>query len=81
MDWLDLLAVQGTLKSLLQRFTHGGVYMSMDRFNWSHSSSPAVSTGDLYICANIVLTDMYGIEKMLLMNIFSEQEYRRRGSF
>ena len=29
--------------------------------NWSPSSSPAVSTSDLYICANIVLTDMYGI--------------------
>ena len=61
IDWLDLLAVQGTLRSL-QRFTHGGIYICQwYPFNWSPSTSPAVSTSDFYIGANIVLKDIYGI--------------------
>ena len=49
MDWLDLLAVQGTLKSLLQRFTHGGVYMSMVPFQFVPLFC-CVHVRSLYLC-------------------------------
>ena len=49
MDWLDLLAVQGALKSLLQRFTHGGLYMSMVPFQFV-SLFCCVHVWSLYLC-------------------------------
>ena len=57
MDWLDLRAVQGPRKSLTQHFSHGGVCVSMGPFFFSCR----VHTPVLYICANIVFTDIYGI--------------------
>ena len=56
MDRLDLRAVQRPRKSLLQHFSHVGVCVSVGPFFSCH-----VHTSVLYICANIVLTDIYGI--------------------
>ena len=36
MDWLDLLAVQGTLKSLLQHHTNANPIYSHFRYNWMY---------------------------------------------
>ena len=51
MDWLDLLLVQGTLKSLLQRFTYGGVYMLMIPFQLVPLFfSCCIHVWSLYLC-------------------------------
>ena len=44
LGWLDLRAVQGPRKSLLQHFSHGGVCVSVGLFSLSPSSSPAMAT-------------------------------------
>ena len=41
LGWLDLRAVQGPRKSLLQHFSHGGVCVSVGLFSLSPYSSPA----------------------------------------
>ena len=61
MDRLDLHAVQGPRKSLLQHFSHGGVCVSVGLFQFVPFFSCHVHTPVLYICANIVFTDIYGI--------------------
>ena len=43
MGWLDLCAVQGPCKSLLQHFSHGGICVSVGLFSLSPSSSPDMS--------------------------------------
>ena len=45
MDWLDLLAVQGTLKSLLQHHTSKALILRRSAFFTVHLSHPYVTTG------------------------------------
>ena len=81
LGWLDLRAVQGPRKSLPQHFSHGGVCVSVRLQFVPLFFSCGVCISVLYICANIVLTDIYmEYKKMVLMNLFTEQEYRHRGS-
>ena len=45
MDWLDLLAVQGTLKSLLQHHSSKASILQLSAFSVVHLSHPYMTTG------------------------------------
>ena len=47
MDWLDLLAVQGTLKSLLQQLSSKASILQRSAFFIVQLSHPYVTTGVL----------------------------------
>ena len=68
MDWLDLLAVQGTLKSLLQRHSSKASILQCSAFFIVRLSHPYVTSGK-----TIALTrqTFVGQEMSLLFNILS----------
>ena len=68
MDWLDLLAVQGTLKSLLQHDSSKASILKCSAFLMVQLSYPYMTTGK-----TIALTrwNFVGKEMSLLFNIFS----------
>ena len=68
MDWLDLLAVQGTLKSLLQHHSSKASILQRSAFFTVHLSHPYMTTGK-----TIALTTWTFVGKVmsLLFNILS----------
>ena len=68
MDWLDLLAVQGTLKSLLQHHSSKASILHRSAFLTVHLSHPYMTTGK-----NIALTRWTFVGKVmsLLFNMLS----------
>ena len=68
MDWLDLLAVQGTLKSLLQHHNSKASILRCSVFFTVQLSHPYMTTGE-----NIALTSWTFVSKVmsLLFNILS----------
>ena len=68
MDWLDLLAVQGTLKSLLQHHSSKALILQRSAFFTVQLSHPYVTTGK-----TIALTRWTFVGKVmsLLFNILS----------
>ena len=68
MDWLDLLAVQGTLKSLLQHHSSKAAILWRSDFFMMQLSHPYVTTGK-----TIVLTRWTFVGKVmsLLLNMLS----------
>ena len=69
MDWLDLLAVQGTLKSLLQSYSSKASILRCSAFFTVQLSHPYMTTGK-----TIVLTrwTLVGKVMLLLLNILSK---------
>ena len=68
MDWLDLLAVQGTLKSLLQHHSSKASILQHSAFFTVQLSHPYMTTGK-----TIALTRRYFVGKVmsLLLNMLS----------
>ena len=68
MDWLDLLAVQGTLKSLLQHHSSKASILQCSAFFIVHLSHPYMTTGK-----TIALTTWTFVGKVisLLFNMLS----------
>ena len=68
MDWLDLLAVQGTLKSLLRHHTSKASILQCSAFSTVQLSHPYMTTGK-----TIALTRWTFVDKVisLLFNILS----------
>ena len=68
MDWLDLLAVQGTLKSLLQHHSSKASILQCSAFFIAQLSHPYVTTGK-----TIALTRQTFVDKVmsLLFNMLS----------
>ena len=68
MDWLDLLAVQGTLKSLLQHHSSKALILQHSAFFIVQLSHPYITTGK-----TIALTrqDFFGKVMSLLFNMLS----------
>ena len=68
MDWLDLLAVQGTLKSLLQHHSSKAAILQCSSFFIVQLSHPYMTTGKI-----IALTRRSFVDKVmsLLLNILS----------
>ena len=68
MDWLDLLAVQGTLKNLLQHHSSKASVLQSSAFFIVHLSNPYMATGKI-----IVLTRWTFVGKVmsLLFNMLS----------
>ena len=68
MDWLDLLAVQGTLKSLLQHHSSKALTLPCSAFFTVHISHPYMTTGK-----TIALTRLPFVDKVmsLLFNMLS----------
>ena len=69
MDWLDLLAVQGTLKSLLQHHSSKASILQRSAFLTVQLSHPYITTGK-----TIALTrrTLVGQVMSLLLNILSQ---------
>ena len=68
MDWLDLLAVQGTLKSLLQHHSSNASVLRCSAFFVAQNSHPYMTTGK-----TIALTRWTYVDKVmsLLFNMLS----------
>ena len=66
MDWLDLLAVQGTLRSLLQHHSSKASVLRHSAFFMVQLSHPYMAIGK-----TIVLTDFYRQKKSLFFNTLS----------
>ena len=68
MDWLDLLAVQGTLKSLLQHHSSKASILQCSAFSIGQLSHPYMTTGK-----TITLTRQTSVNKVmsLLFNMLS----------
>ena len=68
MDWLDRLVVQGTRKTLLQRYTSKASILQCSAFFIVQLSHPYMTTGK-----NIVLTRQTFVDKVmsLLFNMLS----------
>ena len=60
MDWLDLLAVQGTLKSLLQHHSSKASVLQHSAFFIVHLSHPCITTGK-----TIALTRQTFVDKVM----------------
>ena len=75
MDWLDLLAVQGTLKSLLQHRSSKASILWRSAFFTVQLSQPYMTTGK-----TIALTRRTFVGKVmsLLFNMLSRLDVRRR---
>ena len=72
MDWLDLLAVQGTLKSLLQHHSSKASILQRSAFFTVQLSHPYITTGK-----TIALTRQTLVGKVmsLLLNMLSKSTY------
>ena len=68
MDWLDLLAVQGTLKSLLQHHSSKASILQCSAFFTVHLSHPYMTTGKTIALARWTLV---GKVMSLLLNMLS----------
>ena len=67
MDWLDLLAVQGTLKSLLQQHSSKASFLQRSDFFMVQLSHPNTTTGK-----TVTLTIQTFVSKvMFLLLIYS----------
>ena len=62
MDWLDLLAVQGTLKSLLQHHSSKASILQRSAFFTAQLSYPYMTTGK-----NIALTRQTFVDKVIFL--------------
>ena len=68
MDWLDLLAVQGTLKSLLQHHTSKASILQHSAFFTVQLSHPYITTGKTIALARWTFV---GKVMLLLLNMLS----------
>ena len=77
MDWLDLLAVQGTLKSLLQHHSSKASILQCSAFFTVHLSHPYIISGE-----TIALTRQTFVGKVvsLLFNMLSRLVHRKNHS-
>ena len=66
MDWLDLLAVQGTLKSLLQHHSSKASVLRLSAFFTVQLSHPSMTTGKI-----IALTRWTSLQSKGLSRVFS----------
>ena len=69
MDWMDLLAVQGTLKSLLQHHSSKASILQLSAFLIVQLSHPYTTTGK-----TVALTRQTFVDRImsLLFNMLSE---------
>ena len=68
MDWLDLLVVQGTLKSLLQHHSSKASILQRSAFFTTHLSHPYMITGKTI---GLTRRTFVGKEMSLLLNMLS----------
>ena len=71
MDWLDLLAIQGTLKSLLQHHSSKASILLCSAFFTVQLSHPYMTTGKTIASTRQTLVG----KVMFLRNVFSESEF------
>ena len=70
MDWLDLLAVQGTLKSLLQHHTSKASVLQCSAFFTVQLSHPYMTTGK-----TIALTRWTFVGKVMSLNLITHDAF------
>ena len=69
VDWLDLLAVQGTLKSLLQRHSSKASILRHSALFMVQFSQPYMTTGKTFIA--LTIRTFFGRVMSLLFNVLS----------
>ena len=82
MDWLDLLAVQGTLKSLLQHHNSKASILHSSAFFMVQLSHPYMTTGKTIACGSQQTVENSGrdgntkppFQTCLLTNLYAGQE-------
>ena len=77
IDWLDLLAVQGTLRSLLQHHSSKASILRRSAFFMVQLSYPYLNTGKIKCVSRSVMSNSlppHGLQASLSMG-FSRQEY------
>ena len=72
MDWLDLLAVQGTLKSLLQHHSSRASVLQHSAFFMVHLSHSYMTTGKTI---TLIIRTIVGKVMSLLFNMLSNWSY------
>ena len=83
MKWLDLLSVQGTLKSLLQHYSSKASILRCSNFFIVQLSHPYMTTGKTialtgWIFADKVMSLLFNMLSKLVKTLFSKEE---QGSF
>ena len=73
LDWLDLLAVQGTLKSLLQHYSSKASILQCSAFFTVQLSHPYMTPLQIYIFQNNVCTKNLGVLKLTTYTTFQGQ--------
>ena len=71
MDWLDLLAVQGTLKSLLQHHSSKAPILQHSAFFIVQLSHPYMTTGKTIALTRRTLFPLWGINSSVLSFLYS----------
>ena len=69
IDWLDLFAVQGTLKSLLQHHSSKTLILRHSAFFTGQLSYPYMTTGKFHMIASSISTSFGRLVYMLLVNV------------
>ena len=70
MDWLDLLAVQGTLKSLLQHHSSKASVLQLSAFFTVQLSHPYMTTGKPIALTRQVTTFILRIQESVQLHLF-----------
>ena len=80
MDWLDLLAVQGTLKSLLQTAVQKHQFFGTQLSSQSNSQHPYMTTGKIialtrWIFVGKVMSLLFNILSRLVITFFPRSKH------
>ena len=75
MDWLDLLAVQGTLKSLLQHHSSKASIFWRLAFLTVQLSHPYMSTGKTIALTIILCLGSFVADKLVLVGGYNDWEF------
>ena len=80
MDWLDLLAVQGTLKSLLQHHSSKASILQHSAFFMVQFSHPYMTTGKtialtIWTFVGKVMTLLFNMPRLVIAFSSKEQAY------
>ena len=79
MNWLDLLAVQGTLKSLLQHHSSKVSILWCSAFFTVQLSHPCMTTGKIIALTRLVISSLlFSLGVLVLCVLLSQDRFQKR---
>ena len=75
MDWLDLLAVQGTPKSLLQHHSSKASILQCSAFFMAQLSHPYMTTGKTIALTRQTFVVLFNMQPMLVIAFLPRSKY------